>query len=166
MKRGASLLIIGMLAGCVGSPPSSSPAGSGNAASAAAPPPAMASQIPPVDLGHRPPHTAMTSANMPFFDIVAYCEVTTRKIDTRPRGPVYETCAINQQHYRSIIGQAIDAKQFKEAKVLQCAKASHTGYDGMWYCMNDQPFSENRPPVRTAAAPPRAVPAAPAAGHG
>lgn len=83
----------------------------------------------------------MTSANMPFFDVVTYCEITTRKHDTRPRGPLYDNCAMNQLHYRSIIGQAIDAKHFKDAKVVQCAKASRTAYEGMWYCMNDQPFS-------------------------
>jgi len=83
----------------------------------------------------------MTSANMPFFDIVTYCEVTTRKIDSVPRGPVYENCASNQAHYRSIIGQAIDARQFEADKVVHCAKASRTAYEGMWYCMNDQPYS-------------------------
>lgn len=83
----------------------------------------------------------MTGADMPFFDTVTYCEVTTRKIDSMPQGPAYESCAGNQAHYRSIIGAAIDAKQFKESKVVQCAKASRSAYEGMWYCMNDQPFS-------------------------
>jgi len=102
---------------------------------------AAASRIPPVELGKRPPGTPMTSANMPFFDIVTYCEVTTRKADITPRGPAYENCAGNQTHYRSIIGEAIDARQFKEPKVVECAKASHAAYEGMWYCMNDQPYS-------------------------
>ena len=83
----------------------------------------------------------MTGADMPFFDTVTYCEVTTRKIDSMPQGPAYENCAGNQAHYRSIIRAAIDAKQFKESKVVQCAKASRSAYEGMWYCMNDQPFS-------------------------
>ena len=91
----------------------------------------------------------MTSANMPYFDIVTYCEIATRKHDTALQGPVYDTCAGNQAHYRSIIGAAIDAKRFKEAKVVQCAKASRSAYEGMWYCMNDQPYSDDENRIRT-----------------
>jgi hypothetical protein len=114
-----------------------------------APPPAGATavtsmitgpQIPPVELGRRRPNTRLTSANMPFFDTVTYCEHTTRKIDKIPKGPAYETCVEDQAHYRIVIGQAIDARQFKDTLVTDCAKASRTAYQGMWYCMNGQLF--------------------------
>jgi hypothetical protein len=142
VKHCAILLIVVLLAGCGGTPrqPAATPQLHSAGPTAAAGQPATP-EIPPVDLGHRPPNTPMTSANMPFFDTVAYCEVTTRKIDSMPKGPAYENCAGNQAHYRSIIGAAIDAKQFKESKVEQCARASRSAYEGMWYCMNDQPFS-------------------------
>ncbi|HEY3848056.1 MAG TPA: hypothetical protein VGL95_13195, partial [Acetobacteraceae bacterium] len=97
-------------------------------------------QIPPVELGKRPPNTPMTSANMPFFDTVTYCEQTTRKIDRSPKGPAYETCVEDQAHYRIVIGDAVDAGKFKDPFIVHCATASRTAYQGMWYCMNGQLF--------------------------
>ena len=99
-----------------------------------------APQNPPVEFGKRPPNTPMTSDNMPFFDTVTYCELTTRKIDKIYKGPAYESCAEDQAHYRIVIGEAINAGQFHEAVVVRCAKASRTAYQGMWYCMNGQLF--------------------------
>lgn len=77
---------------------------------------------------------------MPYFDTVKYCEITTRKHDTRYKGPVYEQCAEDQAHTRSILAQAIDAKKFHDADIIRCAKASHTAYQGEWYCLNGQDF--------------------------
>ncbi len=82
----------------------------------------------------------MTSDNMPFFDAVTYCELTTRKTDKVYKGPAYEACVEDQAHYRIIIGDAIDSSQFKEPAIIRCAKASRTAYQGMWYCMNGQFF--------------------------
>jgi hypothetical protein len=135
------LLILAALAAC---------AGPNKTATRQAPPPAATTtaatslitgpQIPPVELGRRPRNARMTSANMPFFDTVAYCEHTTRKIDKMPRGPAYEACVEDQAHYRIVIGQAVDARQFKDTAVTNCAKASRTAYQGLWYCMNGQLF--------------------------
>lgn len=82
----------------------------------------------------------MTSANMPFFDTVTYCGLATRKVDKIPKGPAYEGCVEDQAHYRIVIGEAIDAHQFRDTLVTHCAKASRTAYQGMWYCMNGQLF--------------------------
>jgi hypothetical protein len=82
----------------------------------------------------------MTSENMPFFDTVTYCEQTTRKSDKIPKGPAYEACVEDQAHYRIVISDAVTARQFKEAVIIHCAKASRTAYQGMWYCMNGQLF--------------------------
>jgi hypothetical protein len=98
-------------------------------------------QIPPVEFGERPPNTRMTSANMPYFDTVTYCEWSTEKHEKLRRGPLYEACIGDQDNYRQVIGSAIDAKQFKEPDIVRCAKASRTAYQGMWYCLNDQPYS-------------------------
>lgn len=82
----------------------------------------------------------MTSDNMPFFDTVTYCELTTRKRDKIHKGPAYEACVEDEAHYRIVIGDAINAGQFKEAVINRCAKASRAAYQGMWYCMNGQLF--------------------------
>ncbi len=111
------------------------------ATATAAAQPQPVEQIVPVELGRRPPNTRMTSRNMPFFDTVTYCLLTTRKTDTMVKGPAYEACVELQDHTRSVIGEAIDAKKFDEADIVRCAKASHTAYQGMWYCMNRQPYS-------------------------
>lgn len=98
-------------------------------------------QIPPVEFGKRPPNTRMTSENMPYFDTVTYCQWATDKQEKLRQGPLYEACIGDQDNYRHVIGSAIDAKQFKEADIVRCAKASRTAYEGMWYCLNDQPYS-------------------------
>ena len=98
-------------------------------------------QIPPVEFGRRPAGTPMTSANMPFFDTVRYCEWSTGKREKLRRGPLYEACIGDQANYRSVIGSAIDARQFKDRDIVRCATASRTAYQGMWYCLNDQPYS-------------------------
>ena len=97
-------------------------------------------QDPPVEFGKRPPNTPMTSDNMPFFDAVTYCELTTRKQDKIAKGPAYEACVEDQAHYRIIIGEAINASQFQEPVIIRCAQASRTAYQGMWFCMNGQLF--------------------------
>ncbi|HUN39303.1 MAG TPA: hypothetical protein VMU81_03340 [Acetobacteraceae bacterium] len=98
-------------------------------------------QIPLVEFGKRPPNTPMTSANMPYFDTVAYCEWSTDKKEKLRRGPLYEACIGDQANYRQVIGSAIDARQFKDSDIVRCAKSSRTAYQGMWYCLNDQPYS-------------------------
>lgn len=82
----------------------------------------------------------MTSNTMPFFDTVTYCEQTTRKRDKTYKGPVYEACVEDQAHYRIVIGEAINAGQFKDPVIDHCAQASRTAYQGMWFCMNGQFF--------------------------
>jgi hypothetical protein len=97
-------------------------------------------QIPQVEFGKRPPNTPMTSDNMPFFDTVTYCELKTRKIDKIYKGPAYESCVEDQAHYRIVLGEAINASQFKDAQINRCAAASRTAYQGMWFCLNGQLF--------------------------
>jgi hypothetical protein len=134
------LFIVAMLAACGG--PQTSPTVQPQTAADTTP---VASRIttpqnPPVEFGKRPPNTPMTSNNMPFFDTVTYCELTTRKTDKINKGPAYEACVEDQAHYRIVIGEAINAARFHEADVVRCAKASRTAYQGMWYCMNGQLF--------------------------
>lgn len=97
-------------------------------------------QIPPVEFGKRKPGTRITSGNMPYFDTVKYCEWATRGKDKIFRGPHYEQCIATQRHIRKILGEAIDAKKFTDAKIIHCAKATRTAYHGMWYCLWDQPY--------------------------
>ena len=133
------IVMLMALAACGGS----SRSGSQAAAQSGAPLPKSVipgPQDPPVELGRRPPNTPMTSGNMPFFDTVAYCERATRKHDTMRKGPLYEQCVEDQAHYRLIIGQGIDAHQFKDNAVTHCAEASRTAYQGAWFCMNGQEF--------------------------
>jgi hypothetical protein len=99
-------------------------------------------QIVPVEFGRRPPNTRMTSANMPYFDTVTYCLLTTRKTDTMFKGPAYQAGIENQADTRIVVGDAIDANRFAEADIIRCAKESRTAYVGMWYCMNGRPNSE------------------------
>ena len=82
----------------------------------------------------------MTSHNMPFFDTVSYCEVTTGKTDKTYKGPVYEACVEDQEHTRMVLGEAIDASKYQEPDIIRCAKASHTAYEGLWYCLNGQDY--------------------------
>jgi hypothetical protein len=137
VRNHAIPLIVAMLAACGGpqkSPTEESSPDTGATSMITTP------QIPPVEMGKRPPNTPMTSANMPFFDTVTYCEQTTRKIDKNPKGPAYEACVEDQAHYRIVIGEAVDAGQFKDPLIVHCAKASRTAYQGTWYCMNGQLF--------------------------
>jgi hypothetical protein len=97
-------------------------------------------QIPPVQLGKRPAGTPITRRNMPYFDIVIYCEHVTHGKEKLRRGPLYETCAEDQSQYRDIIGETIDAGKFHDGDILRCAKASRTAYEGEWYCLNGEPF--------------------------
>lgn len=97
-------------------------------------------QVPPVLFGKRPPNTPITEANMPYFDVVTYCELKTAKQEKLARGPLYEACAEDQVHYRSIIGETIDARKFQDADIIRCAKATRTAYQGEWYCLNGQEF--------------------------
>ena len=97
-------------------------------------------QRPPVEFGKRPPKKPMTHDNMPYFDLVAYCELTTHGKEKLRRGPLYENCIADQQVNHDVIADAIDAAKYKEADIVHCAKASRTAYEGMWYCMNRQPF--------------------------
>lgn len=97
-------------------------------------------QIPPVQLGKRPPGVPITRDNMPYFDIVTYCEYVTRGKETLRRGPLYENCAYDQSHYRSIIGETIAAGTLHDKDIIHCAKATRTAYQGEWYCLNGQPF--------------------------
>ena len=99
-----------------------------------------APQIPPVEFGKRPPKTPMTSENMPFFDRVAYCLATTRTTDKTQKGPAYEACVEDQEHYRIILGDAINGNKFQEANIIHCAKATRTAWQGMWFCLNGQEF--------------------------
>jgi hypothetical protein len=139
VRHRAILLAVAILAGCGGPPTSPKPPAPPEAATPVASVIA-GPQIPPVEFGKRPPNTAMTRDNMPFFDAVTYCEATTRKTDKIRKGPAYEACVEDQAHYRIVIGDAIDAGQFQEAVVDRCAKASRTAYQGMWFCMNGQLF--------------------------
>ena len=140
MRKHAILLTLALLAACSGSQE--------NAKKHPAPPPNAifteseipGPQVPPVEFGHRPPSAPMTSANMPFFDAVTYCEHATRKADKIFKGPHYEACVEDQAHYRIIIGEAIDARRYAEAVIDRCAKASRTAYQGMWFCMNSQVY--------------------------
>ncbi len=97
-------------------------------------------QIPPVEFGRRPPGTRMTSANMPFFDTVTYCDHATRSVDKIRYGPAYEACVEYQDATRVVLGEAIDANKFDEADIIRCAKASRTAYEGLWYCLNGKPY--------------------------
>ena len=97
-------------------------------------------QIPPVELGKRPPGTPITGNDMPYFDIVTYCEHVTRKDEKLRRGPLYETCAEDQAHYRSIIRQTIAAGTLHDDDIIRCAKATRTAYQGEWFCLNGEPF--------------------------
>jgi len=124
---------VAVLTACHGQPKAI--AANQQAAEPATPAPPM-EQIVPVELGKRPPNTRMTSANMPFFDAVTYCLLSTRKTDTMVKGPQYEACIALQEDTRIVIGEAIDANRFDETDIVRCAKASTTAYDGMWYCMN------------------------------
>lgn len=137
MRRYAILIISGMLTACAargGAPPK--PA---REVTIKLPP-----QIPPVEFGRRPPHTHITSQNMPYFDRVAYCEWATRGHDTMFKGPAYETCIDDQGHYRRIMAQTIDARKFSDDAIVRCAKETRSAYKGMWYCLNGQDFLGER----------------------
>lgn len=136
MRKRVTLLIVAVLAACGG--PAKKPTEPATQAAAAARP--LPPQIPPVEFGKIPPGKPMTSANMPYFDTVKYCEQASRDRDKISRGPHYETCIEDQRHTRLVMGQGIDAKQFKEDVIINCAKATRTAYVGMWYCMNGQDF--------------------------
>lgn len=97
-------------------------------------------QVPKVELGKLPPDGRMTRDNMPYFDIVTYCEMTTDKQEKSTRGPLYESCAEDQMHYHDIIGDTVDAGKTASAEVIRCAKATRTAYQGEWYCLNGQEF--------------------------
>ena len=97
-------------------------------------------QIPPVEFGRRPPNTPMTSDNMPFFDMVTYCDLATRKIDKTKFGPAYEACLEYQDANRVVLSEAIDAKKLDEADIIRCAKASRTAYEGLWFCLNGRSY--------------------------
>ncbi len=84
----------------------------------------------------------MTSDNMPLFDTITYCILSTRKTDTMVKGPAYEACIEHQDHVRIVVASAIDAGKFAEADIIRCAKDSRTAYVGMWYCMNGIPNPE------------------------
>ena len=99
-------------------------------------------QIPPVEFGRRPPNTPMTSNNMPFFDVVTYCELATGNPPESGRPPktrAYEACVQYQDANRIVLGEAIDANRFDEADIIRCAKDSRTAYEGLWFCLNGQP---------------------------
>jgi len=97
-------------------------------------------QFPPVEFGKRRPNTRMTSDNMPFFDRVTYCVAATKKTDRTYKGPAYESCVEDQEHYHLVLGEAIDAAKFNEADIVRCAKASRTAYQGLWLCLNGQDY--------------------------
>jgi hypothetical protein len=88
----------------------------------------------------RLPNTRMTRRNMPYFNTVTYCRLRTRDTDEAARRSAYADCIELQYHSRLVIGEGIDGKKFAEADIVRCARASHTAYEGMWYCMNGQPF--------------------------
>ena len=102
--------------------------------------PAPVEQPVPVEFGRRPPNKPMTSDNMPFFDTVKHCMLTTRQVDTMDKGPAYETCIQIQEHNRLVLAEAIDSHKLEEANIIRCAKASRTAYEGMWYCLNGKPY--------------------------
>jgi len=138
MKIGPLLLIVAALAGCrsaatkaSGQQPQPQPAGAARAST---------EQPVPVEFGRRPRNTPMTSDNMPFFDTVKHCMLTTRKIDTVTKGPAYEACVEGQEHTLLVLADAINAGKFDEADIVRCAKASRTAYEGMWYCLNGKPY--------------------------
>jgi hypothetical protein len=140
MMRCRRLLpVVAMLAACHGQPNEMPESRTDGKVAASAP---VGEEIVPVEFGRRPPNTRMTSDNMPFFDTVTYCLLTTRKTDTMIKGPAYEACIENQDHTRIVVGDAIDANRFAEADIIRCAKESRTAYVGMWYCMNGKPNSE------------------------
>lgn len=138
MRRHAILIVAGILAACAG-PSGGARPGPERTAAVKLPP-----QVPPVELGHRPPNTHITSQNMPFFDRVVYCEWATRGHDTMPKGPAYEMCVENQAHYLGVMAQAIDARTFSDAAIVRCAKETRSAYKGMWYCLNGQDFLGER----------------------
>ena len=133
VRHRATLLLVVLLAACSG-PSGTQSTPRAKAAAAELP------QIPPVEFGKRPPGTRITSENMPYFDTVKYCEWATRKKDSAFKGPLYEQCVSDQHNTRQLLGKAIDAKKFTDAKIVHCAKASRTAYHGMWYCLWDQPY--------------------------
>ena len=137
MRNRTVLFTVMLLAGCHQQPKDVAKGESATQPTVTAP---AIEQIVPAELGRRPPNTRMTSHNMPYFDTVTYCLVTTRKTDTMVKGPAYEACIELQDSTRIVIGEAIDAKEFQEADIVRCAKASHTAYEGMWYCMNGKPY--------------------------
>jgi hypothetical protein len=134
MRFRGVLPIVAVLAACHGQP--NQPQGNQADGKAAASAPAEEDII-PVEWGKRPPNTPMTSANMPLFDTVTYCILSTRKTDTIVMGPLYESCIEHQDQVRIVIAAAIDANKFAEAVINRCAKDSRTAYVGMWYCMNE-----------------------------
>jgi hypothetical protein len=140
MLRCRTLLpVVAMLAACHGQPNETPESRTDGKVATSAP---AAQQIVPVEFGRRSPNSRMTSDNMPFFDTVTYCLLTTRKTDTMFKGPAYEACIENQDDTRIVVGDAIDANRFAETDIIRCAKESRTAYVGMWYCMNGRPNSE------------------------
>lgn len=135
MRNRAILLIAVMLAACSsqsGTQPMPKPQPTAQAL-------LKTPQIPPVEFGKRKPGTRITSENMPYFDTVKYCTWANRR-EKIFRGPRYEQCIADQRGTRHVMAKAIDARKFKDAKIIHCAKATRTAYDGMWLCLWDQPF--------------------------
>lgn len=139
MRYGSLLPVVAVLAACHAQPNEAQGNQAADKAATAAP---KVESVVPVEWGKRPPNTRMTSANMPLFDTVTYCILTTRKTDKMVMGPEYEACFEHQDQVRIVIGAAIDANKFAEDVINRCAKDSRTAYVGMWYCMNDIPYSE------------------------
>jgi len=134
MVRYLSLLpVVAVLAACHGRP--NVPQGNQTDGKAATSAPAV-EEIIPVEWGKIKPNTRMTSDDMPLFDTITYCILSTRKTDTFVKGPEYEACIEHQDQNRILIASAIDAKKFADASIIRCAKESRTAYVGMWYCLN------------------------------
>ena len=140
MRHRTILLALSILAACGGPPGATNGKRQQSAAETRSTSEPATEQIPPVEFGRRPPNTPMTSKNMPLFDTVTYCLLATRGIDRIPKGPAYETCVEDQENYRIVIGEAIDENKFAEDAIVRCAKASRTAYEGLWFCVNEQPF--------------------------
>ncbi len=136
MRSCISLVLVAALVAC-GAPSKTTTEAQSQATGAAPAATEPIEYIVPVEFGRRPPGTPMTSDNMPFFDTVTYCILSTRDHDTMVRGPLYEECIEHQDHTRIVLADAIDTAKFKEADIVRCASASRTAYVGMWYCLNE-----------------------------
>ena len=97
-------------------------------------------QDPPVELGKIPPAWGDHPSQHAVFRYPRLLPADHAQDRQESKGPAYESCAEDQEAYRSVIGETIDAEKFQNDVIIHCAKATRSAYQGEWYCLNNQEY--------------------------